>query len=135
MNSEYLNKDERKIEQAISASLVNGYLPCPVALNLSSRLGVEARAVGEAANRLKIRITDCLLGCFKIEKSKHEDLAGREFDQEIVDAVKSSLVDGRLPCKRAHELGRRLHVNLKEIGDAATKMNIKISQCQLGCFS
>ncbi len=135
MNPEDLNDDERKIDEAILASLVSGYLPCPVALKLSSRLGVEAKAVGEAANRLRIRITDCLLGCFKIEKSKHEDLADRRFDQEIVDAVERSLVDGRLPCATAHKIGRGLKVGLKEIGDAATKMNIKISHCQLGCFS
>ena len=127
--------DKERIEEAVTASLVGDYLPCPVALRLSANLNVEPKVVGNAANRLKIRISDCLLGCFKIKKSSHDDLENKHFNQEIIEAVQRSLVDGRLPCTAAHDLGRKSRVSFKEIGDAATKMEIKISHCQLGCFS
>ncbi|MBM4339860.1 MAG: hypothetical protein FJ110_09970 [Deltaproteobacteria bacterium] len=123
-----------KIEEAILTSAVNGYLPCPVALRLSLDLNVESKMVGETINKLGVKLTDCMLGCFKIKKSQHEDLDHKLFSQEVMKAIQSSLVDNHLPCKVAHDLGRKTKIGLREIGDAATKMKIKISDCQLGCF-
>ena len=135
MSLKNVEEGNKRIEEAVRSSLVGDYLPCPVALRLSADLNVEPKVVGDAANRLKIRITDCLLGCFKIKKSKHDNLENKLFNHEITEAVQRSLVDSRLPCIAAHDLGRRIKVSLIEIGDAATKMKIKISDCQLGCFS
>lgn len=42
-----------------------GKLPCAAAQELSRKLGVPLLAIGEAANELKIKITQCQLGCFK----------------------------------------------------------------------
>ena len=39
-------------------------LPCAEALAIAHELGVPPLAVGEAANHLGIKITDCQLGCF-----------------------------------------------------------------------
>jgi len=134
MSPENFKEDKVRIEEAVMASLVGGYLPCPVALRLSAQLNVETKVVGDAANRLGIRITDCMLGCFKIKKSQHDNLDNKLFSQEIIGAVQSSLVEGHLPCKIAHDLGRKIKVSLRDIGDAATKMKKKICHCQLGCF-
>lgn len=123
-----------KLEEAVLASLVEGYLPCPVGLGLSKKLGVGTGDIGDTVDTLGIRVTDCQLGCFKVEKALHDDLDGRVFSQDVLENIKNSLEAGYLPCKTAHELGRELKVNLKEIGDAATSMKIKISNCQLGCF-
>ncbi|OGO45773.1 MAG: hypothetical protein A2Z05_02835 [Chloroflexi bacterium RBG_16_60_22] len=119
----------------MTASLVGGYLPCPVALKLAKRLNVDARAVGDTVDELGIRITDCQLGCFKVEKASHEDLVGKVIREEITERVRGSLVRGGLPCPVAHDLGRELKVSIKEIGDAATRMKIKIIDCQLNCFA
>ncbi|OGO19278.1 MAG: hypothetical protein A2Z15_01870 [Chloroflexi bacterium RBG_16_50_11] len=70
-----------------------------------------------------------------MEKALHDDLEGKVFSEAVIDRSKKSLVDGRLPCPSAHGLSRQLKVPLKEIGDAATKMKIRISFCQLGCFT
>lgn len=128
-------EDKDRLEAAVAASLVDGYLPCAVALKLSGRLGVASQAVGDTVDELGIRITNCHLGCFKVEKALHDDLDGRVFSREVTDGVRSALVNGGLPCLAAHDLGRELKVNLKEIGDAATRMKIKIIDCQLNCFS
>ncbi|MFC1981683.1 hypothetical protein ACFLVN_05545, partial [Chloroflexota bacterium] len=118
-----------------TASLVGGYLPCPVALKLSERLNVDTKVVGDTVDELGIRITNCQLGCFKVEKAPHDDLDSKVISQEVAERVSNSLVDGGLPCSAAHDLGRELEVNLKEIGDAATKVKIKIIDCQLNCFT
>jgi Mg-chelatase subunit ChlD len=135
MSPEKIKEDKERIEEAVMASIVGGYLPCSVALRLSAELNVESKMVGDTTNRLGVRITDCMLGCFKIKKSQHDDLDNKHFSQEIIEAIQSSLVGGRLPCKVAHDLGRKIKISLREIGDAATKMKIKIDHCQLGCFS
>lgn len=40
----------------------------------------------------------------------------------------------KLPCKQAFEIAKEFDLPLKEIGDAANELNIKIVHCQLGCF-
>lgn len=135
MNPADFTREKKRLEEAVTASLVGGYLPCPVALKLSERLNVNAGVVGDTVNELGIRITNCQLGCFKVEKASHDDLDGKIIPEEIIEHVKASLVGGYLPCLVAYDLGRELKVNLKEIGDAATRMKIKISDCQLNCFA
>ncbi len=55
---------EKEIEKKIKASLVNGKLPCAVAFKIAEELKVSTREVGDEANRLKVKICNCRLGCF-----------------------------------------------------------------------
>lgn len=48
--------------------------------------------------------------------------------------VASSLVNGQLPCPVAFKIAKELKVSLREVGETADKLGIKISSCQLGCF-
>ena len=59
--SRYMN---RTVEEEVETSLVDGKLPCAVAFRIAGKLKVTPRQVGEAANKLNIRITSCQLGCF-----------------------------------------------------------------------
>ncbi len=56
--------NENELEEKIKASLVNGRLPCSVAFKIAKELKVGPRAVGDACNKLKIKISNCQLGCF-----------------------------------------------------------------------
>jgi hypothetical protein len=51
--------------ERVSASLVDGRLPCGVAHHLADELGVSINEIGWAADAGQIRITKCQLGCFK----------------------------------------------------------------------
>lgn len=42
--------------------------------------------------------------------------------------------DGRLPCARAWMVAKSLKVPFLAVGQAADRLRIRISQCQLGCF-
>ena len=53
---------------------------------------------------------------------------------ELEAKIKSSLVDGKLPCAVAFKIAKELKVSPREVGKAANKLAIKISNCQLGCF-
>ena len=55
---------ENELEMKIQSSLVDGQLPCAVAFKIAKELKVSPRDVGDAANRLSVKITSCQLGCF-----------------------------------------------------------------------
>ena len=55
-------------------------------------------------------------------------------DAELEERIKSSLVDGRLPCAVAFKIARELKISPREVGEAANKLSVKICHCQLGCF-
>ena len=61
---EVINMDNKALEEEIKASLVEGKLPCAVAFKIAKKLKVAPKEVGDAANRLKIKISSCQLGCF-----------------------------------------------------------------------
>jgi tRNA(Ile)-lysidine synthetase-like protein len=61
-------------------------------------------------------------------------LSFRRMRERIADEIKSSLVDGKLPCPVAFKLARRLSVEPQIIGDVADEIGVKISRCQLGLF-
>ena len=52
------------IVEAVKARAVDGRIPCPVARKLAEDLGVEYKAVGDAANEAEVKIHGCELGCF-----------------------------------------------------------------------
>ncbi len=60
---EMIDKKE-KIKAALRESSVHGKISCPLARKIAKDLAVPFREVGRAADGLKIKITDCELGCF-----------------------------------------------------------------------
>ena len=55
---------EDRIEEEVRKMARDGRLQCSLARKIAEDLGVTYREVGEAANKLGIKITDCALGCF-----------------------------------------------------------------------
>ena len=55
---------DAELDEKIRASLVEGKLPCAVAFKIARESKVSPREVGEAANKLSIKICNCQLGCF-----------------------------------------------------------------------
>jgi hypothetical protein len=56
---------ENKLEGAIRNAMEDGRLPCEKAFQIAHDLNLSKRKVGEACNRLKIKISRCQLGCFE----------------------------------------------------------------------
>jgi len=54
--------------------------------------------------------------------------------EKLIAAVTKASDGGRLTCEKAHELGKELDVPLQEIGAVCNELNIRIKDCQLGCF-
>lgn len=55
---------EDKIREEIKKKAGNGGLPCAVARKIAREFSVTYKEIGRIADQLKIKITDCELGCF-----------------------------------------------------------------------
>jgi LAO/AO transport system kinase len=53
-----------KIAEEIKKKALNNRISCSVARKIARELSVSLKEVGSAANELKVKITDCELGCF-----------------------------------------------------------------------
>jgi hypothetical protein len=56
--------DEDLVVLRLMEEGVDGSITCAAALRLAEELGIPPRALGEAANKLGIKIDSCQLGCF-----------------------------------------------------------------------
>ena len=54
----------KELDEQIRASLVNGRLPCAVAFKIAKQLNVSIKEVGEACNKLNLKVSSCQLGLF-----------------------------------------------------------------------
>jgi hypothetical protein len=72
----------------------------------------------------------------------HEDVekfgsaTGKETidNKELEAALRSRAKDNRITCAEMFAVADKLGLPRKQVGDAATQLKIKISNCQLGCF-
>jgi hypothetical protein len=54
--------------------------------------------------------------------------------EKIRAALREGAVDGKISCPRAKKIAKDLSVPLKEVGNTANEIKIKITDCELGCF-
>jgi hypothetical protein len=54
--------------------------------------------------------------------------------EEVLKAMKPLVQDGKLACRDALELAARLDVKPALIGKACNQHDIRVINCQLGCF-
>jgi DNA-binding transcriptional regulator YhcF (GntR family) len=52
----------------------------------------------------------------------------------IEKEIKKKAINGKIPCPVARKLAKELSISYKEVGKAADQLNIKITDCELGCF-
>jgi hypothetical protein len=123
-----------QLKDTIKASLKEGYLPCPVAWKIAKDYNISKIAVGEIADRLGIRITNCQLGCFKIEKTPYNESAYKNIDGEVITLLEELKEKGQLTCSMVFDLARQSKVKPIAIANEMSDRGIKIRGCQLGCF-
>ena len=123
-----------ELESVVKASLKDGYLSCPVAWGIARKSNVPKTTIGEIADRLGIRITNCQLGCFKVEKTPYDNSFYSNSDGEICNILKELHETDQLTCAKAFELARQLNLKPMVIANEVNAMGLKIHGCQLGCF-
>ena len=123
-----------QLESTIKASLKEGYLSCPVAWKIAKEYNVPKIAVGEIADRLGIRITNCQLGCFKIEKTPYNKSVHKNIHGEVITKLETIKEKDQLTCTRVFDLARQFKLKPLTIANEMSARGLKIRGCQLGCF-
>ncbi len=122
------------LEGVIKASLKDGYLSCPLAWAIAKKSNVSKIAVGDIADKLGVRITNCQLGCFKIEKTPYDKSSRNNINSEVITVIKTSKESNQLTCAKVFDLARQYRLKPMVIADEINSMGLKIRSCQLGCF-
>lgn len=134
-NPANLSKEKlSELESKVKESLKEGYLACPVAWKIAKDEGVPKIAVGEIADRLGIRVTDCQLGCFKVEKMVYDNPDHKPIDSKIVTELEKLIERNELTCPKVFELARKYKVKPLDIANEVSARGLKFLECQLGCF-
>ncbi len=122
------------LEEKVRGSLTKGYLPCAIAFKIASEYGVPVVAVGQVTDSIGHRITGCQIGCFKVEKTPRDNVQSERIDDKILEEVEA--LDGRdeLTCAAIFELAKRYQLKPLAVANAANSNQLKIRNCQLGCF-
>ena len=123
-----------KLESSVQASLKDGFLSCPAAWRIAKEANVHKIAVGKITDRLGIRITDCQIGCFKVDKTIHDNLTHKKIDNTIVTTLETLEKNHELTCAKVFDLALQQRLTPMAIADVANLRNWKIHSCQLGCF-
>ena len=123
-----------QLEDTVKVSLKDGYLPCAVAFKIAKEAQVPKVAVGEMTDRLGIRVTNCQIGCFKVDKTIHDNSAHEDLDDGIVSKLNALKENNELTCANVFDLAQRLKSTPMAISDVASLRELKIHNCQLGCF-
>ena len=125
---------EKTLEEILKANARDGRISCIQAWDICKTTGRSREVAGKLLDTMKIKVSDCQLGCFGVSKATHDELKGKSPKEAIMKEITGALKEGKLPCAYAHNIARRMQVTPGEVGDTATLMSIKVSQCQLGCF-
>ncbi|MEJ2739026.1 MAG: hypothetical protein P8105_04230, partial [Dehalococcoidia bacterium] len=123
-----------ELESKVKESLKEGYLACPVAWKIAKDEGVPKIAVGEIADRLGIRVTDCQLGCFRVEKTLYDNPDHEYIHGEIIVELEKLIANNELTCPKVFELARKYKVKPLDIANEVSARGLKFLECQLGCF-
>ena len=57
--------DRKKLEETILKKSKAGKLPCAVSFKIAEDFGMSKRGMGKILNEMKIKISQCQLGCFE----------------------------------------------------------------------
>lgn len=123
-----------ELESVVSSSLRDGYMPCPLAWKIAREAGVPRIAVGAVVDKMGRRVTDCQIGCFKVEKTPFEDVEIKRLDGEVFSEIKALESAKKLTCEAVFELARKYKLRPMDVSNEVNALGFKVSVCQLGCF-
>ena len=130
LSSELLSR----LEDMVRASTKDGHITCALCFNIAKKVGVPRLAVGETADRLGVRITDCQIGCFKIDKTIHDNSDPKDCDDGIISKLVALKANDDLTCLNVFGLAEQSKSTPRAIAGIANNRNFRIRGCQLGCF-
>ena len=128
--------DKDALRHRLRESAVGGSLPCALAHKLAESCAVPPRTVREAADSLGIRITHCQLGLFGYDAFGEKRWTRRltAISTELERDLRLACVEGRLSCATAWQWVDERGLPRLLLGSIAETLDVRICDCQLGCF-
>jgi hypothetical protein len=71
---------------------------------------------------------------FRAERIVHNLVEGFRMNDKVVEEIRKKAVNGRLSCPAARKIAQEFSVSFREIGRTADQLEVKITDCELGCF-
>lgn len=122
------------LEKEIKNRVVDNELSCAAAFEIAGKLNIPAKDIGEATDRLKVRLVKCQLGLFGYKPDKKIVKAAETVSAELKAAIGNCLEDGRISCIKAWGVAAQLKIQKLPVSCACEALKIKIKECQLGAF-
>lgn len=120
---------------AIRRLSVGGRVSCATAFRIVEELNIKPSEVGQSLDLLEMKIVQCQLGLFGHEGGKRLIVEpAKTVPPELEKALRAGLVNDRLPCATAWDIAKQFNLPKMKITSACEKLNLRISQCQLGTF-
>ena len=129
-----MENSETRIRQEMARRAKDNELPCAVAFELAAGLDVTPETIGALADEMGLRLVKCQLGLFGYSPEKKIVRPRETVAEDLRQAISGSLKNGGLPCRKAFEIARNLHLNKMDVSGACETLEIKIKPCQLGAF-
>ena len=65
---------------------------------------------------------------------KSDDSEVKAFASKVEGRVRAKAPDGKMRCVEAFALAREENVSISRIGEVLNELEVKVANCQLGCF-
>jgi hypothetical protein len=70
----------------------------------------------------------------RIKRTVHNLEEKLPMNDRVIEEIRKKAVNGRLSCPAARKIAQELSVSFREIGRTADQLEVKITDCELGCF-
>jgi len=123
------------IADVIGKRSVGGKVSCAAAFRIVEELNIKPSEVGQTLDLLEMKIVKCQLGLFGYGgRNRLIAKPDESVPPELERALRSCLVNDRLPCAAAWDIAKRFDLPKMSITSACEKLHIRIGKCQLGSF-
>lgn len=122
------------IVETVKGKIQDDSITCAALHKIAGELKVTPAEVGVAADLLEARLIKCQMGLFGYTPERRIVKPAKEVLPELEEAIKQSLVDGRITCLSCWEIAKGFGIAKIKVASACEKLHIKIVSCQLGAF-
>lgn len=127
-------KVKEDLKQEILKQVKDNNIACKAAEKIAQNRNTAMSEVGVAIDMLNINIAHCQLGLFGFDGRQKRVSAAATVAPDLETAIRTALVNDRLPCVAAWTIADQLGVKRMDVCAACEKLEIKVKPCQLGAF-
>ncbi|UCH20498.1 MAG: hypothetical protein JSU83_18450 [Deltaproteobacteria bacterium] len=127
-------KPNPEIKNEIMKRSTTKEVPCAIAFEIAKDVQTSPVEVGKTLDLVNYRLVKCQLGLFGYRPEKKIVKPRDTTNQDLKNAIRQALDNGRISCKSTWEIAVRFNVGKMTVSGICEAMGIKIKPCQLGAF-